>query len=203
MAAPQTSSYYFSDERSEHPHSFTIDDEEVLECFLNHPEIGTGPQEQRFPLYYQTILAKYQKLLKKHPEPTSVTFCWMQGERDAKEKVDAAYADALKQLIANLRRDLKQPNLNVVIGRISDYGDSGSPNWEAVRKAQVDVANGYPQGSWVDCDDLNDGINRKGKEIKNDLHYSREGYKILGARFARQAKALVDGKKPATNGRPE
>lgn len=153
--------------------------------------------------YYQSILTKYRELLKKHPKPASVTFCWMQGERDAKEKFDAAYADALKQLIGNLRRDLKQPNMNVVIGRISDYGDTGNSNWQAVRKAQVDVANNDPKASWVDCDDLNDGINNKGKEIKNDLHYSREGYQILGKRFARQAKALVDGKKPAAYGRPE
>ena len=37
---------------------------------------------------------------------------------------------------------------------------------------------------WVDTDDLNDGKNRRGKDIKNDLHYSAEGYKTLGKRFA-------------------
>lgn len=41
-------------------------------------------------LYYKPILDQYGKLLEKHPKPASVTFCWMQGERDAREKLDAA-----------------------------------------------------------------------------------------------------------------
>ncbi len=152
-------------------------------------------------LYYQQILTKYKELLKKYPEPASVTFCWMQGERDAKSKLDVAYKGALKQLIANLRRDLKRPDMNVVIGRISDYGDKGS--WQTVRQMQVEVAKDDPKGAWIDCDDLNDGVEKKGKKLENDLHYTQEGYKILGERFARQAKALVDDNKPAADGRPE
>jgi len=52
----------------------------------------------------------------------------------------------------------------------------------------------------VDCDDLNDKT--KGDKKVDDLHYTPEGYKLLGERYARQARALVDGKKPADNGRP-
>lgn len=59
--------------------------------------------------YYQPILDQYKELTAKYPKPASVTFCWMQGERDAKEQLSAAYFDALAQLIENLRRDLKQP----------------------------------------------------------------------------------------------
>ena len=44
---------------------------------------------------------------------------------------------------------------------------------------------------WVNTDDLNDGKNRRGKEIKNDLHYSAEGYKTLGKRFAESALKLI------------
>lgn len=62
--------------------------------------------------FYQPILAEYKALLEKHPKPASVTFCSMQGERDAMENLSAGYADALRQLIANLRRDLKQPAAN-------------------------------------------------------------------------------------------
>jgi lysophospholipase L1-like esterase len=46
------------------------------------------------------------------------------------------------------------------------------------------VADSSPRYFWVDTDDLNDGKNRRGKEIKDDLHYSAEGYKTLGKRFA-------------------
>ena len=153
-------------------------------------------------VYYQPILDQYAKILEKHPEPASVTFCWMQGERDAKEKLDAAYADAMKQLIANLRRDLKQPEMNFVIGRLSDFGKPDFKEWENVRQAQVAVAEADPRGAWVDCDDLNDKEGKDGK-TRDDLHYTKEGYELLGRRYARQGKALVDGKEPVGNGRPE
>lgn len=158
---------------------------------------GKGHQTK----YYQPILDQYGKLIEKHPNPASVTFCWMQGERDAKEKLSAAYTDAMKQLIANLRRDLKQPEMNFVIGRLSDAGKSDNTHWQNVRKAQVGVAEKDQRGAWVDCDDLND---KEKKGVKrNDLHYTKEGYELLGRRYARQAKAIVDGKKPAADGRPK
>jgi len=149
--------------------------------------------------YYKPILEQFAKLTKDHPKITSVTFCWMQGERDAKEQLSAAYTDAMKQLIANLRRDLKQPEMNFVIGRLSDC--STDKSWESVRTSQVNVANSDPRGSWVDCDDLND--KDKNGVKRNGLHYTQEGYELLGRRYARQAKALITGKAPAKNGRPE
>ena len=150
--------------------------------------------------YYEPILEQYKQLLEKYPQPASVTFCWMQGERDAREKLSAAYADSMKQLIANLRRDLKQPEMNFVIGRLSDYGKPDDKHWQTVREAQVAVAEADPRGAWVDCDDLNN----KGPEgaTKDDLHYTKEGYELLGRRYARQGKALIEGKKPGKDGRP-
>ena len=155
--------------------------------------------KEKGTVYYEPIKEQFAKLLEKHPKPLSVTFCWMQGERDAKENLSAAYADAMNQLISNLRRDLNQPEMNFVIGRLSDWGST--EQWEAVRKAQVDVANADSRGAWVDCDDLNN--KEKDGKARDDLHYTKEGYELLGRRYARQAKALIDGKKPADNGRPE
>ena len=43
-------------------------------------------------------LDQYQEMLKQHPELASVTFCWMQGERDANGGADAAYKAALQQV---------------------------------------------------------------------------------------------------------
>lgn len=152
-------------------------------------------------VYYKPILAEYAKLIEKHPKPASVTFCWMQGERDAREKLSAAYYDALKQLVTNLRRDLKQPKMNFVIGRLSDFGKPDYTDWQNVRKAQVKLAEEDEHGAWVDCDDLND--KEKAGKKTDDLHYTKEGYELLGRRYARQAKALIDGDKPADDGRPE
>ncbi|MFT5325081.1 MAG: hypothetical protein ACI8P0_002947 [Planctomycetaceae bacterium] len=149
--------------------------------------------------YYEPILTQFAELLKKHPAPASVTFCWMQGERDAKENLSKAYEAAFTTLIANLRRDLKQPEMNFVIGRLSDF--STAAEWEAVRQTQVSLAEKDQRGAWVDCDDLNN--KEKDGKKRDDLHYTKEGYELLGRRFARQAKALIEGKKPAANGRPE
>lgn len=151
--------------------------------------------------FYPRILSQFAEMLKAHPDPASITFCWMQGENDSRTGLQAPYAEALKQLIANLRRDLKCPDLNVVIGRISDHERINPPAWKVVREAQVEIAQGDTHGAWVDCDDLND------KEVKgvitNDLHYTKPGYELLGRRFVRQAKALIEGRKAAENGRPQ
>ena len=151
-------------------------------------------------LFYQPILDQYKELLKKYPRPTSLTFCWMQGERDANGGAHAAYKDALKQLIFNLRRDLERPDMNIVIGRIGDYA-LDRPSCVAVRKAQHEIANEDSRGAWVDVDDLNNRM-VKGK-MQSVVHYNKEGYVILGQRFARQGCALVTGKEPAANGKPK
>ena len=129
----------------------------------------------------------------------SITFFWMQGERDAKEKLSAAYEESMKTLIANLREDLGAPEMNFVIGRLSDF--STVEHWEAVRKAQVKVATDDPRGSWVDTDDTNN--KEKNGKPHNDLHYTKDGYDLFGQRLARQAVLLIKGSKPAENGQPE
>ncbi len=113
----------------------------------------------------------------------SVTLIWMQGEADARPVENSrAYASNLKGLIAQFREELHRPDLMVVLGRINRFGigDSKKPGWEAVREAQVSVAESDPLVEWVDLDDL-------GK----DLHYDREGYEKMGERFAEKAIGLL------------
>ncbi len=151
---------------------------------------------------YQPILDKYQEILKEHSKLTSVTFCWMQGESDAQAGAQAAYKEALKLLITKLRRDLKRPDVNIVIGRIGDYAiDNPESGCVAIRKIQREIVDEDARGAWVDVDDLND-IEVDGK-MQNDIHYKRpEGYITLGQRFARQGYALIKGEQPAEDGRP-
>ena len=135
----------------------------------------------------------YDRLMKKvrgavgDRKPATVTFVWMQGERDAREKHGDVYADALAGLVRQLAGDLDRKDLCFVIGRLSDFGNAGDryPHWMKVRQAQVRVAEASPRGAWVDTDDLNGP--------KNALHYTKEGYKTLGERFAEKAVALVRG----------
>lgn len=123
----------------------------------------------------------------------SVTFIWMQGERDAKMRLGTVYETSLKGLYMQLSNDLDNKDINFVIGRLSDFDlrNSRYPHWTMIRKAQVKVAVSNQKFSWVNTDDLNDGVNRKGKKIENDLHYSAEGYKQLGKRFAAHALKLI------------
>jgi hypothetical protein len=139
------------------------------------------------------ILMKQVNLAIKDQSLKSVTFVWMQGERDARENHGKVYEASLKGLLAQLSGDFNRQDINFVIGRLSDWGltNSGRPDWKLIREVQVKVADGSPRGAWVDTDDLNDGLNKKGKEIKDDLHYSVKGYTLLGKRFAEKSIELI------------
>jgi len=134
----------------------------------------------------------YDVLMKKVHEavgdrkPTTVTFLWMQGERDAREMHGEVYAASLTGLIRQLSADLGRDDVNFVIGRLSDFsnGNTKYKHWDEVRAAQVKVAEASKRGAWVDTDDLNGP--------KDDLHYTRpDGYDELGKRFANAALQLA------------
>ncbi|MHC4198582.1 MAG: sialate O-acetylesterase [Planctomycetota bacterium] len=111
----------------------------------------------------------------------TVTFVWMQGERDARENHGEVYAASMRGLVDQLQADMGRDDVGFVIGRLSDCRKGG--HWEKVRRAQVEVADASPRGRWVDTDDLNGP--------RNGLHYTRDGYKTLGERFAKAAVELV------------
>lgn len=127
----------------------------------------------------------------------TVTFLWMQGESDILEHGDM-YESSLNGLLNQLRKDLGRDDLNYVIGRLSDHGigNENIPYWMTIRKAQVKIAEASPRGAWVNTDDLNDGVNKNGQKIKNDAHYSVEGYKTFGKRLADKAIELIKNNAP-------
>ncbi|MEO1856482.1 MAG: sialate O-acetylesterase [Rubritalea sp.] len=148
-----------------------------------------GGEPQATGDLYDRLMAMVNKAIQGN-EVETVTFVWMQGERDAKDKHDQVYAESLNGLIHQLEEDLGRGDINFVIGRLSDCVMTSS-HWVAIREAQVKIAEGSKRGAWVDTDDLNDGLNKKGKKVKNDLHYTVEGYKILGERFAGKSIELI------------
>lgn len=129
----------------------------------------------------------------------TITFVWMQGESDAKPNVSADYDASLKGLIEQLRTDLKRRDINVVIGRLSDFQtENENANWMVVRKTQMAVAEADPRGAWVDTDDLNNDkgtVGADGKTIK-DVHYTADGFRLLGQRFAKKAIELIEKPTP-------
>jgi hypothetical protein len=133
-------------------------------------------------LLYDALMAEVREALG-DARPDTVCFVWMQGERDAREKLSAVYAASLEGLLEQLRNDLGRDDVTAVIGRLSDYHAGSDPHWDAVRDAQVAVAEADPLASWVDTDDLNGD--------KDGLHYNAPGYAELGRRFAAEAIRLT------------
>jgi len=123
----------------------------------------------------------------------TVTFLWMQGERDAKEGHGKVYEQSFRSLLGQLKKDLGRDDVAFVIGRISDHSlktEGKHPHWPLVRDAQVKLGESDPLGAWVDTDDLNGG--------GDSLHYGAAGYRKLGERFAEAAIRLVNKRGQAT-----
>jgi hypothetical protein len=140
---------------------------------------------------YDRLMQKVQPAIAGRQIDT-VTFVWMQGESDAKMKQGAVYAASLRGLLAQLSDDLGRKDVNFVIGRISDFGTGRAEwnDWSVVRAAEEEVGGSGPRCAWVDTDDLNDKPDKNGT-MKDDLHYSAEGYRTLGTRFAEKSIALI------------
>jgi len=163
-----------------------------IQCWYKGWVSPTGEKPEKTGELYDRLLAKVIAETA-GKEIKTVTFIWMQGERDAKLEWGEVYEVSLRGLLKQLSEDLGRQDINLVIGRLSDFDTVKQryPHWAMLRDIQVKVATENPHGSWVDTDDLNDGVNRKGKAITNDLHYSAEGYKTLGKRFADEAIRLI------------
>ena len=151
---------------------------------------GTKPEKTGD--LYDRLLNKVKSAIE-GKEIQSVSFFWMQGERDARMKWGEVYETSLLGLHRQLSKDLGRDDVAFVIGRLSDFDMKNEryPDWTMIREIQVKVATSNPRFAWVDTDDLNDGKNRRGKDISNDLHYSGEGYKEFGRRMAAAALKLI------------
>ena len=148
------------------------------------------------PRLYDSLMVKVKNRTKDKYFDT-VNFIWMQGERDAREDIGETYKASLLGLYNQLSSDLKREDVNFVIGRLSDFDMNNEryPDWTMVRSIQVEIANSNNRFDWIDTDDLNDGLNKKGDTIRNDLHMSVEGYKIMGKRFADKTIKLIKNHK--------
>lgn len=141
---------------------------------------------------YDTLMRKVWAQIENNRIKT-VTFVWMQGERDARMGWGSVYEESLRGLYRQLSEDLKRSDVNFVIGRLNDFDlpCEKYQHWNLVRAAQMKVGASDPRFTWVNTDDLNDGLNEQGKEIVNDLHLSVKGYEELGKRFAEGAIQII------------
>lgn len=154
------------------------------------PEEGPMPEDNGD--VYDRLIESVKKAIQKKQIQT-VTFIWMQGERDAKEGQGNLYRESLDKLIDQLKADLGRDEINLVIGRLSDYDlqNEKAPHWTLIRTIQTEFVRDHPRSILVSTDDLNDSLDYEGNEINNDLHLSEQGYTILGQRFADAAISLI------------
>jgi hypothetical protein len=154
---------------------------------------GTGGQKpEEIGDLYDRLMGKVKPAIEGEDIAT-VTFVWMQGEADARAGNGQLYKAALKGLADQLSEDLGRTDINFVIGRLSDcdMANSRFPDWTMIREIQVEIAESSSRYAWVNTDDLNDGIGKGGKPVKNDLHYTKEGYGVFGERLAAAAVKLI------------
>jgi len=141
--------------------------------------------------YYRALLLRLayarKQLTRKTGRPTYVAgFFWMQGETDAAKYAAAyTYDENLRSLIASARRDMRNPKLPVVVGRILDVR-----RWtktmrfsRLVRLRQYEVAREDPHTHLVYTDDL-------GREPVSPVHFDTLGTVRLGYRMVDRAWGL-------------
>lgn len=157
------------------------------------PDLNPAPNQNNTSDLYDTLMTKVQQAILDE-QIESVTLIWMQGERDARQGWADVYEESLQGLYRQVSEDLDREDVNFVIGRLSDFDLTNEryPHWTKIREIQVKMADSAPNFAWVDTDDLNDGLNKQGKKIKNDLHLSEAGYATLGERFASTATRLIE-----------
>jgi len=142
---------------------------------------------------YDRLLNKIDAKIKNDSTQT-VTFIWMQGESDAKKQLGDTYEKSLIHLYNRLSADLKKEDIHFILGRLNDFdmNNENFPHWTMIRDIQMKVASSHPKFDWVNTDDLNDGVNRNGTILNNDLHMSEKGYEILGKLFAEKAILVIE-----------
>ena len=69
---------------------------------------------------YERLMSKVRSAIKDQ-KIASVTFLWMQGERDAREQFADVYARSLQGVLDQLARDLGRKDIRLVLGRLSDF----------------------------------------------------------------------------------
>lgn len=156
-------------------------------CWYKKWKDGSGVAPAAIGDLYDRLMRKVNSAIE-NQQIATVTFIWMQGERDAGGRYGDVYEASLNGLVKQLSDDLGRHDVNVVIGRLSDFDLKNERylDWTKVREAQVHFAETYSRGAWINTDDCNTG-----PDGKNDLHMSVEGYKLMGKRYAEKAILLI------------
>jgi len=115
---------------------------------------------------------------------------FFQGETDAQdpkrfphpEPHPFEWAKLFTAFVADLRQDLQDPDLPVVLAQLgSDPVSEDFPNWNIVKKQQSSLE--LPMTAMITTDDL---------PLMDGLHFTADSYQIIGKRFADAYWDLVE-----------
>lgn len=143
-----------------------------------------GPAPEQTGQLYDRLMEKVRTAIAEQTI-ASVTFLWMQGEKDARESHGDVYKASLLGLVRQVQADLGRDDVHVVIGRLSDFDMDNQryPHWTKIRKVQEELCREQSGWAMVDTDDLNG--------VEDGLHYTESGYETFGHRLAQAAIHLI------------
>ena len=104
-------------------------------------------------------------------------FVWVQGESDANAKDAAAYAANLSAMLKNLRTELGAPDLILLLGVNTRFGNGKNAFMPKIIAAQQEVATALPRARYVDT---------AGAETlpPTHTHFTAVGTLEIGRRYA-------------------
>ncbi|MEK7951477.1 sialate O-acetylesterase [Luteolibacter soli] len=116
---------------------------------------------------------------------------WHQGESDTEKPENAdTYGTRLTGMLKDLRKDLSQPDLPIVVGQLGEFlalTPEKFPCAATVQAAIKKIPDTVPHTGYADSA----GLGHKGDK----LHFNTEGAKEFGTRFATAMKDLQKPKK--------
>jgi hypothetical protein len=116
---------------------------------------------------------------------------WHQGETDSEKQANAdSYGTRLTGMITDLRKDLGQPELPIVVGQLGEFlalTPEKFPYASTVEAAIKKIPDTVPHTGFADSA----GLGHKGDK----LHFNADAAKELGIRFAHAMKDLQKPKK--------
>jgi len=123
---------------------------------------------------------------------------WHQGESDTvREAAAASYEKKLHQLIADLRKDLKDAELPFIVGNLAEFYGTSREHNQPDRVKRIDKVRGILRAlpSRIKHTGF---VESKGcsSPDKHMVHFDRKSYILLGRRYARVYKAVMDIGKP-------
>jgi hypothetical protein len=106
---------------------------------------------------------------------------WHQGETDSENPADAqSYETRLTQMFKDIRSDLGQPDLPIVVGQLGEFVQARYV--DIVRIALTHLPANLPRVGFADSK----GLGHKG----DSLHFSAEAEQEMGRRYAAALKAI-------------